>query len=112
MSKLNIYFTKIKKYNYYNSLEKEYKISQLNIVNLIKIYKKQCLKLFVNNFICNYKKRKRPRRNSFISEIITDNIIKTNNNNNINSFRINNNDDKYGSFSRIIRDYFRDKYIE
>ena len=112
MSQLNVYFTKIKKYNYYNSLEKEYKISQFNIINLIKIYKKQRIKLFINNFINNYKKRKRPRRNSFISEIITENIIKTHDNNNLRSFRINNKDDKYGAFSRIIRDYFRDKYIE
>ena len=112
MSQLNVYFTKIKKYNYYNSLEKEYKISKFNIINLIKIYKTQRIKLFMNNFINNYKKRKRPRRNIFISEIITKNIIKTNDNNNLRFFRINNKDDKYSTFSRIIRDYFRDKYIK
>jgi len=114
-TQLNYYYTEIKNFNEYTSLEKEYKIAQINIVNLIKIYKFECLKKIFKNFITNYKLRPR-RRKSLISELITDTIISINNNNdksdkwNNNHFRLSDTEDT-NLYSRTIRDYFRNKYV-
>ena len=116
--KINYYYTEIKKLNEFTSLENEYKLAQVNIINLIRIYKFECLKKIFDNFVNNYKNRPR-RRRSLISELISDTIISINNNkdtnesSNINKFKLSHTDDKDTNlYSRTIRDYFRKKYIK
>ena len=117
-TKINYYYTEIKNFNEYTSLENEYKLAQVNIINLIRIYKFECMKKIFENFVNNYKTRPR-RRRSLISELITETIISINHNNdtndasNVNKFRLTENDDKNNNlYSRTIRDYFRNKYIK
>lgn len=117
-TKINYYYTEIKNFNEFTSLENEYKLAQVNIINLIRIYKSQCLKKIFDNFVNNYKNRPR-RRRSLISELISDTIISINHNNdtndpwNTNKFRLSDTNDKDTDlYSRTIRDYFRKKYIK
>ena len=111
-TKLNYYYTEIKKLNEFTSLEKEYKLAQINISNLIFIYKIQCKKRLFENFVNNFKYRSKKKR-SFISQFITDTIISINKNNkSFNKFRLTNTDNKDENlYTRTIRDYFRNKYI-
>ena len=117
-TKINYYYTEIKNFNEYTSLENEYKLAQVNIINLIRIYKFESLKKIFDNFVNNYKNRPR-RRRSLISELISETIISINNNKdtndswNKNKFRLTHIDDKDTNlYSRTIRDYFRNKYIK
>lgn len=109
-TKLNYYYTEIKKFNEYTSLQKEYKIAQINIYNLIFIYKIQCKKRLFENFVNNFKHRPK-RRRSLISELITDTIISINKNTiPQNKFRLSDNDKEENLYSRTIRNYFINKY--
>tara|TARA_B100001094_G_C18132601_1_gene773152 strand:- start:1098 stop:1448 length:351 start_codon:yes stop_codon:yes gene_type:complete len=107
---LNYYYTEVKKYNEYTSLQKEYQLSQINIKKLIKIYKYELFKKTFNNFVINYQKRPR-RRRSFISELISQSvkdIIETNK-----TFKLNDNKKEDATlYSSIITNYFRNKYIK